>query len=105
MNATVDIGVSVLGALFGSRRSVASAAGRAAKSASRRVASSADVKAAEDAVQDAQNRLTQLQVDAEAAFEAVHELVTKAAADLEELRIPAKKAAVDVSAVGVLWAP
>jgi hypothetical protein len=105
MNATVDIGVSVLGALFGSRRSVASAAGRAAKSASRRMASGESIKAAEDAVTDARNALTQLQVDAEAAFDAVHERVTKAAADLEELRIPAKKADVDVDAIGVLWAP
>lgn len=103
MNATVDLGVSVLGALFGSRRSVASAAGRAAKSASQRAASSANIKAAEDAVQDAQNALTQLQVDAEAAFEAVHERVTKAAADLDELSILPKKADVSVVALGVLW--
>lgn len=86
MGATVDVGISVLGALFGSRRSVATAAGKAASSASRVMAA-----------------LTQLQTDAEAAFEGVHERIVEGAAVLEELPIPAKKVDVTVEARSLLW--
>lgn len=103
MGATVDVGISVLGALFGFRRSVATAAGKAAKSASRVMASGEGIDAANAAVDAAQAALTQLQTDAEAAFEGVHERIVKGAAVLEELRIPAKKVDVTVETCGLLW--
>ena len=103
MGATVDVGISVLGALFGSRRSVATAAGKAARSASRHMASGEGIDAANAAVDAAQAALTQVQTDAEAAFEGVHERIVKGAAVLEELRIPAKKVDVTVEACGLLW--
>jgi len=103
MGATVDVGISVLGALFGSRRSVATAAGKAAKSASRHMASGEGIDAANAAVDAAQAALTQVQTDAEAAFEGVHERIVKGAAVLEELRIPAKKVDVTVETCGLLW--
>ena len=79
------------------------AAGKAAKSASRHMASGEGIDAANAAVDAAQAALTQVQTDAEAAFEGVHERIVKGAAVLEELRIPAKKVDVTVETCGLLW--
>jgi hypothetical protein len=103
LGAGVDVGVTMLGALFGSRRSVASAAGRAAKTASRTMGGGEALKKAEADVEAKQAALTKLQTDAEAAFEAVHETIVKKAADLVEVSIPAKKADVTVETLGLLW--
>ena len=103
VSAGVDIGVSVLGALFGSRRSVASAAGRAVKSASKHATSGGALDAAKSAVDDATDALSAVKTEAQAAIAEAQEKISSGAAQVEELSIPAKKTEVTVEVLGLLW--
>lgn len=99
----VDIGMSVLGALFGTRRSVASAAGRAVKSVSKQATSGGALDAAKAAVDDATEALVAVEAEAQAAVAEAQQKISSGAAQVEEVSIAAKKTEVTVEVVGLLW--
>ena len=99
----VDIGMSVLGALFGTRRSVTTAAGRAVKSASKHATSGGALDAAKEAVDDATEALAAVQAEAQAAIAEAQAAISSGAAQVTELTIAAKKTDVTVEALGLLW--
>ena len=103
VSAGVDIGMSVLGALFGTRRSATSAAGRAVKSAAKQATSGGALDAARAAVVDATDALSAVKTEAQAAIAEAQEKISSGAAQVEELSIPAKKTEVTVEVLGLLW--
>ncbi len=104
MTSGVDVGLSVLGALFGNR-SMTTAATKAARSASKHVAGGSTVERAEAEVDDARTALAALQAEVDEALTAVHNDVVKAAATLTEVKIAAVKSGTTVERCGLVLLP
>lgn len=104
MTAGVDVGLSVLGALFGNR-SMTTAATKAARSASKHVAGGSSVERAEAELEDARAALSALQAEVDAALTAVHNDVVKQAATLTEVKIAAVKSGTTVERCGLVLLP
>lgn len=104
MTAGVDVGLSVLGALFGNR-SMTTAATKAARSASKHVAGGSSVERAEAELDAAREALSALQAEVDAALTAVHNDVVKAAATLTEVKIAAVKSGTTVERCGLVLLP
>jgi hypothetical protein len=104
MTTGVDVGLSVLGALFGNR-SMTTAATKAARSASKHVAGGGSVDRAEAELDAAREALAALQAEVDAALTEVHNAVVKEAATLTEVKIAAVKSGTTVERCGLVLLP
>jgi hypothetical protein len=108
MQTAVNVGTTILGALFGRKILSATSIGRAgsaARSASRWGHESQDVARAEESIEVLQQRLadTQRQVEAEvAALESTLDVSTVA---LRSVDVPARKSDIAVAEVALVWTP
>ncbi|CAN5142795.1 ATP-binding protein [soil metagenome] len=100
--AAIDIGASVLGAIFGGRRTTATKVASAARSATRTVQQRGDVGRAEATagVLDAQASELAATLDAEIA-----ELRDEPAPEVAMLEIAAKKADTAITRIALVWLP
>jgi hypothetical protein len=101
----IDIGTSVLGALFGRKGSAFSKAGSAARSYNRTAKESADVGRAEETVLAIDQQLAQLAADLEAQIAGMAAPGDPSLFEIEQVLIRPKKANIVVKHVGLAWKP
>jgi len=101
-DSAISVGASVLGAIFGSRRSSLGRAATAARSVSRTLGQRGDVARAEQAAAELEQRVAELeaQIAAEAA-----DITAAAAPEPSPLEVRAKKADSVVTKLVLLWLP
>ena len=104
----VSFGATVMGALFGRKLASVGNVGRAAsaaKNVSRTAREKADIGRAEERVLDYQEQLRELEEEFQADLEAAEDAAMDMELDIEELRINAKKADLDVERLSLVWIP
>lgn len=104
----VSFGATVIGALFGRKIGSVGNVGRAAsavKGVSRAAREKADIGRAEERVEDYQQQLRELEEQFRADLDATEDAALDMELDLEELRINAKKADLDVERLYLVWIP
>ena len=97
-----------MGALFGRKLGSVGNVGRAAsavKGVSRAAREKADIERAEERVTDYQEQLRELEEQFQADLDATEDAALDFELDLEELRINAKKADLDVERLSLVWIP
>ena len=108
MQSAISIGATVLGAIFGGRRSGAGNIGRAAgalRTTGRLGREKGDVDRAEDSVEVLQQRLGELQAQCEAQIEELQRANDAASVPVRTIQVPARKSDIAVGTVALLWVP
>lgn len=109
METAISIGTSVIGALFGRKLASRTNVGRAASVArgiGRANDERGDVERAAEKVESLRARLVELEARCEAdVTELERDIEARVNATLEELRIPPRKADLDVESVSLVWTP
>jgi hypothetical protein len=106
-SSAVDVGASLLGALFGRRsssRSTAAAVRRGARSAQRVTKERQDVEKAQARVQAARDAIAKLEAEVEASFRRLQD-AGSAGAEVAEIVVKPRKADTSVVAVELVWTP
>ena len=104
LEAVVNVGMGVLGALFGGgRRTTVSAASRAVKSASQAFGQQGDVGRADDTVEAIQAQLNDLNAQLEAELNALE--AGNPDEVLEEIRLKAKSTDINLELLVLAWVP
>jgi hypothetical protein len=108
MQTAVNIGTSILGALFG-RKAISATninrVGTAARSASRWGHESQDVSRAEESIEVLQQRLADAQTQVEAEVAKLESTLDASNVSLRPVDVPARKSDVAVGEVALVWAP
>ena len=108
MSTAINVGATVLGALFGRKlRSTANVtrAGTAMRAAGRVSKEKADISRAEERLQALQAKLDALGHEFEEGLEAVRERFSEEEFDVEEVKVSPRKGDLDVVEVALLWLP
>jgi hypothetical protein len=105
LDSAVAIGASVLGAIFGGRRSAASRAGSAARSAGRVFGEKGDVARADENLDVLRQRRAELLAAIEAEVAALAQSLDATSVDLERVRVPPRKSDISVGRVVLAWEP
>jgi hypothetical protein len=109
METAISIGSSVLGAFFGRKVASRTNVGRAASVArgiGRASDERGDVARATEKVEDLRAQLAELEARCESDVVALERnIAERADAELEELRIPPRKADLDVESIVLVWTP
>lgn len=100
--SAISIGASVLGALFGGRRTSVSKIATAARSVSRTVQQRSDVSRADEAVGQIETKMADLQAELAQDVAAVQSAAEPA---IESIDIAPKKADTIVTKIAILWRP
>ncbi len=101
-DTAINVGASILGALFGGRRTTATKVASAARSATRTAQQRGDVARATAAAEVIDDQATDLAAKLEADCAAIRDAV---APDVDRLEIPAKKSDTVVTRVALVWLP
>ena len=105
----ISFGASVLGALFGGRKTLSAGnigrATTAARGVGRAQKESADVGLAEESVEAIQKRVTDLNAQIEAEVTAIKDVGDGAALELLPVKVAAKKGDLSSGAVVLVWTP
>jgi len=99
----ISMGATVLGAIFGSRGM--GRATTAARGAGRVAREREDVSRAEDDLQDLQEELRALEIEAEEEVRALHAEMEREAPELEEVIVRPRKSDIRVSELRLAWKP
>jgi hypothetical protein len=104
----VSMGATVIGALFGRKLSSVGNVGRAAstmKGASRAAREKADIGRAEERVEEYQAELAELEADFQQSLDAEEDAALDFDADIESLRVNARKGDLEVERLSLVWVP
>jgi hypothetical protein len=104
LQTAVSVGASVLGALFGRRRSAAGAA-TAARAASRAARERGDVSRAEDQLRDAEQDLAALERELDEQLEALRARYAADAIALEPVEVAPRKGDLALERIALAWEP
>jgi hypothetical protein len=108
MQTAVNVGTTILGALFGRKAISASSIGRAgsaARSASRWGHESQDVARAEESMEVLQQRLADTQRQVEAEVAQLEGTLDAGSVALRSVEVPARKSDIAVGEVALVWVP
>jgi hypothetical protein len=108
MQTAVNVGTTILGALFGRKKISATSIGRAgtaARSASRWGHESQDVARAEESIEVLQQRLADTQRQVEAEVAQLESTLDSSSIALRSVEVPARKSDIAVGEVALVWAP
>jgi hypothetical protein len=107
LQTVVDIGTTVLGALFGRKtgRSTTAGAGRAVTRATRTSREHGDVERARENLQSLRDRLTELEREFEHEIENTQFSRDADRLELDEIRIRPRKSDLSLRHLGLVWAP
>jgi hypothetical protein len=108
MQTAVNVGTTILGALFGRKAISATSIGRAgsaARSASRWGHESQDVARAEESIEVSQQRLADTQRQVEAEVAALENTLDVSTVALRSVDVPARKSDIAVGEVALVWTP
>jgi hypothetical protein len=108
MQTAVNVGTTILGAIFGRRAISATSVGRAgtaARSASRMGHESQDVARAEENIEVLQQRLADTQRQLEAEVAQIENTLDPGTIALRAVDVPARKSDIAVGEVALVWAP
>ncbi|HUQ10208.1 MAG TPA: hypothetical protein VM146_07815, partial [Steroidobacteraceae bacterium] len=108
MQTAVNVGTTILGALFGRKTISATSIGRAgsaARSASRWGHESQDVARAEESIEVLQQRLADMQRQVEAEVAALENTLDVSTVALRSVEVPARKSDIAVGEVALVWTP
>jgi hypothetical protein len=108
MQTAVNVGTTILGALFGRKTISATSIGRAgsaARSASRWGHESQDVARAEESIDVLQQRLADTQRQVEAEVAALETTLDAGNIALRSIEVPARKSDIAVGEVALVWTP
>jgi phosphoribosyl-dephospho-CoA transferase len=108
INTALSVGVSILGAVFGSRRITATNIGRvasAARTAGRLGREKDDVDRAEDSLDVLQQRLEELKAECEAETTKLAQSLDAAAISLRSVQLTPRKSDIAIGEVALVWAP
>jgi hypothetical protein len=108
MQTAVNVGTTILGALFGRKTISATSIGRAgsaARSASRWGQESQDVARAEESIEVLRQRLVDVQRQVEAEVAQLESSLDAGSIALRAIEVPARKADIGVGEVALVWAP
>jgi hypothetical protein len=108
MQTAVNVGTTILGALFGRKTISATSIGRAgsaARSASRWGHESQDVARAEESIEVLQQRLADTQRQVEAEVAALENTLDVSTVALRPVEVPARKSDIAVGEVALVWTP
>ena len=105
LQTAVSVGASVIGALFGRRRSGLGGAATAARAAGRAARERSDVGRAEDQVRGAEEGLAALEAELEQSLDALRGRFGEDALALETLELAPRKGDVAVERVALAWEP
>ncbi len=108
MQTAVNVGTTILGALFG-RKAISAAsvgrAGTAARSAARVGRESQDVTRAEESIEMLQQRLAELQREVEAEAARLETTLDATTITLRSIEVPARKSDIAVGELALVWSP
>jgi hypothetical protein len=108
MQTAVNIGTTILGALFGRKTLSASNVGRAgsaARSAARMGRESGDVARAEESIEVLKQRLADLEKEAQTAAASLDAQFDAMTVPLRQVEVPARKSDIAVGEVALVWTP
>jgi hypothetical protein len=105
LDTVVSVGNSVLDAIFGGRRSAASRAGTAARSAGRVLGEKNDVDRANAGVEELRTRFVELEREVEQTVAAVTASYDAGTASLEGFEVAPRKADITVDRLQLAWEP
>jgi hypothetical protein len=108
MQTAVNVGTTILGALFGRKAISATSIGRAgsaARSASKWGHESQDVARAEESLEVLQQRLADMQRLIEAEVAQLESSLDASTIDLRPVEVPARKSDIAVGEVALVWTP
>jgi hypothetical protein len=105
LDTLVSVGSSVLGALLGGRRSAASRAGTAARSAGRVFSEKGDVERASENVEVLRQRRTQLEADIETEVAALSASLDAGTVQLEKVSVAPRKSDIAIGRLMLGWEP
>jgi len=108
LDATLSLGTTVLGALFGRKKLSATTISRASSTlgkASRVGKESRDVDRARERVEDLQRDLAELQTELDREIESLRDTYDPATEPLDEIQIRPKASDIEVIMFGVVWRP
>ncbi len=108
MQTAVNVGTTILGALFGRKAISATSIGRAgtaARSASRWGSESQDVARAEENIDVLRQRLADTQRQVEAEVAALENTLDSSSVALRSVEVPARKSDIAIGEVALVWAP
>jgi len=108
LDATISLGTTVLGALFGRKKLSATTISRASSTigkASRASREGDDVERAKERVETLGRDLAELQTELEREIERLEETYDPAMEDLEEVQIRAKASDIELILFGIVWRP
>lgn len=108
MQTAVNVGTTILGALFGRKKISATSIGRAgsaARSASRWGHESQDVARAEESIEVIQQRLAETQRQVETEVAQLESTLDAGTISLRAIEVPARKADIAVGEVALAWVP
>ena len=108
MQTAVNVGTTILGALFGRKAISATSIGRAgsaARSASKWGHESQDVARAEESLEVLQQRLADMQRQVEAEVAQLERSLDATTIELRSVEVPARKSDIAVGEVALVWTP
>jgi hypothetical protein len=104
LQTAVSVGASVLGAIFGRRRSIGGAA-TAARAASRAVRERGDIARAEETARDAEAALAEVEQELAGKLDELRASLAESALAVEPLAIAPRKGDLTVDRVALAWDP
>jgi hypothetical protein len=108
LQTAVNVGTTILGALFGRKAISATSVGRAgtaARSAARIGRESQDVTRAEESIEVLQQRFADLQREVEAEVARLETTLDASTITLRSIEVPARKSDIAVGEVALVWTP
>ncbi|MBK8180942.1 MAG: ATP-binding protein [Planctomycetes bacterium] len=105
LSGALSLGGAILGAFFGSKRSVVGKASTAARGASRSARESSDVERAAETVEALRRQRADLEAEAQAELASADPRVDPASEPLEPVEVGLKKTNVTVRAFALAWVP
>jgi hypothetical protein len=105
LQTAVSVGASVIGAIFGRRRSGLGGAATAARAASRAARERGDVGRAEDQLRSAEEALDALERELADALDALRARFGEEAQSLEPVSVPPRKGDLAVERLALAWEP
>ncbi len=105
VDTAVLVGASILGAVFGRRRSAVSRAGTAARSVQRSMRQSGEVARARETAASVRQRLMDLEDEFRRALGEMELKLDPLAEDFEQITIAPRRKDIDVDMVALVWVP
>ena len=105
LDTMVSIGSSVLGAIFGSKRSAATRAGTAARSAGRVFGEKGDVERAGENLEAMKQQLAEIEHEVESAAAALADSLDAGSVKLDTVSVTPRKSDISVGRIVLAWEP